>query len=220
MAETTISKLDRELAAAALRKRQQGEQPTRAEMVALRRFEAAREEQQRWEHYASIPKRHWQQLSGRQSKVLNEQAVRYGLPVGGPTIDLAAVARWLHDFLAKHARRLATLEEEADPLLAAGGTSPALEEYRRERAKLARLERLEREGALVARDDVHAVLTELAGVLRRMGDELQRKHGAAAQRLVDETLDAFAQTVGRWLGAAEEAVSDQPSALSRRRAGR
>ena len=47
-------------------------------------------------------------MSGRQTKVINEQAARYDLPFGGPTIDLPDVVRALHDFLAKHAQRLAS----------------------------------------------------------------------------------------------------------------
>ncbi len=39
--------LDRELAARALEKRKRGEQPTREELAALRRFEKAREEETR-----------------------------------------------------------------------------------------------------------------------------------------------------------------------------
>ncbi len=39
-------------------------------------------------------------MSGRQAKVLQEQAARYGIPFGGSTIDLPEVVRALHDFLA------------------------------------------------------------------------------------------------------------------------
>lgn len=45
-------------------------------------------------------------MSGRQTKVLNEQAERYGIPLGGRTINLPAVVRALHEFLARNARKL------------------------------------------------------------------------------------------------------------------
>ena len=60
-------------------------------------------------------------MSGRQTKVLNEQADRYGLPLGGPVIDLPKLARALHDFLAANAKKLNT----DDTALLGGGNSPA-----------------------------------------------------------------------------------------------
>jgi hypothetical protein len=148
---------------------------------------AAAEEADRWRYYGSIPKGHWVRLSGRQHKTLNEQAARYAIPIAGATIDLAAVARWLHDFLAKNARNLGT--DSADPLLAAGGSSPALERYRDERANLARLDRLEREHTLVDRELSHQAWQRVAGVLHRCGEVLQRQFGPAALRLLNQALE-------------------------------
>lgn len=51
-------------------------------------------------------------MAGRQVKVVNEQADRYGLPIGGATVDLQAFVRAVHDFLAAHARKLATTDED------------------------------------------------------------------------------------------------------------
>ena len=42
---------------------------------------AAAEEADRWRFYGSIPKKHWVKLSGRQHKILDDQASRYGLPI-------------------------------------------------------------------------------------------------------------------------------------------
>ncbi len=69
-------------------------------------------------------------MSGRQTKVINEQAERYGIPFGGATINLPTVVRALHDFLADNAVKLA---RDDDPLMQGVG-SPALERYREERA--------------------------------------------------------------------------------------
>src|SRR4030065_190528 len=99
-------KLDKGLVAQALRKVAQGEEPTPKERSALRRYEKKQEETRRWQYYASIPQKHWREMSGRQSKVLNEQAARYGIPFGGPTINLPDVARALPDFLAAQAAKL------------------------------------------------------------------------------------------------------------------
>src|SRR5574340_1554837 len=109
--------LDKQFAAAALAKRRAGQKPSREEAAALRRVERARDQQLRADHYRSIPKRDWQRWSGRQQKILNEQALRYGVPIGGATIDAAELARWLHEFLAANARKLAAADSD-DPDLA------------------------------------------------------------------------------------------------------
>src|SRR5262245_24508452 len=131
------SKLDKELAAKAYKKVMAGEEPTAQERAALRKYEHIQEETRRWQYYESIPQKHWRQMSGRQTRVLNELAERYGIPFGGRTICLPTVVRMLHDFLARNARKLG---EEDDDMLVADVASPALERYREERAALARLD--------------------------------------------------------------------------------
>src|ERR1043165_6628317 len=78
------TRADRQLLASALRKMTAKEELSRDEQAALRRYEKKKEERLRWEYYASIPQKHWRQMSGRQTKVINEQASRYNLPFGGP----------------------------------------------------------------------------------------------------------------------------------------
>ena len=182
---------DRELVAAALRKQRDGEKATPAEAAALRRYRQQTDEAARWQHYASIPKKHWVKLSGRQHKILDEQASRYAMPILGPTIDLAAVVRWLHDFLARNAQKLRSDEEE---LLLAGNSNWA-EKYRKERALLVRLERREREGQLVSRDLSHQAWTRVAGVLHRAGETLQRQYGPAALRILNQALEDASREV-------------------------
>jgi hypothetical protein len=139
-------------------------------------------------------------MSGRQAKVINEQALTYDLPIDGATIDLPAVVRALHDFLAVHHRKFKQLDED-DELLA-GGDSPALERYRDERAKLAKLDRLEREQELLPRDKTHAGLIQIASILRTMGEQLQKKFGPEAQEMVDNALENAARTIEELFGEA------------------
>jgi len=108
-----------------------GQQPTAEERAALRRHERHQEEQRRWQYYESIPQKHWRQMSGRQTKVLAEQADRYGLPFGGRTVNLPKLVRALHEFLAANARKLAG----EDGMMDAG--AEALQQYRKERTRLA-----------------------------------------------------------------------------------
>ncbi|HEX8553254.1 MAG TPA: hypothetical protein VF695_00980 [Sphingomonas sp.] len=140
-----------------------------------------------------------------QTAGLHEQAERYGLPIGGPTIDLPKLARRLHDFLAENAAQLA---KEPDELMV-GGSSPALERYREERAALARLDRLdrlERENVLLPRDQVREALGRIAAVLRAAGESLQRQYGGGAAELLHEAIDDAEREMKRTFG--EEQTDD------------
>lgn len=77
------------------------------------------------------------------------------------------------------------------------GDSPALEEYRRERAMLARLERLEREGQLVRRDVIHQHLTRFASAIRQAGEQLQKAFGADAGEILAEAIDDAERELSR-----------------------
>ncbi len=189
-------RIEQKLIAQAHKKVVDKQQLSRAEKAALKRFEKNKEERLRWQHYGSIPQKHWRKMSGRQTKGINEQANRYGLPFGGPTIDLSAVVRGLHDFLAENAQKLAA---ENDPLMTGSG-SPALERYREERAAMARLDRLERERVLVRRDEARTALGRIAAILRGAGETLQRQFGAAAVEIMYEALDDAGLEIERAFG--------------------
>jgi hypothetical protein len=123
---SATSRLEQDLVNRAVQKLREHKELSAAERAALKRYEKEKEERLRWQYYATIPQKHWRQMSGRQCKVINEQASRYGLPFGGPKINLPVLARALHDFLAANAVKLAREEDE----LMVGGNSPALERYR------------------------------------------------------------------------------------------
>jgi hypothetical protein len=197
-----IPPAEAELVARAYRKVMGKEPLTAQERAALKRHEREKEERLRWQFYGSIPQKHWRQMSGRQAKVLIEQAERYGLPFGGPTVSLPALARALHDFLADNALKLA---QDDDPLLQGGG-SPALEQYRVERAALARLDRLEREGSLIPRDAARAALARVAAILRSAGEALGRQFGSAATDLLYEALDDAEREIDRSFGGDQSAA--------------
>jgi hypothetical protein len=201
------AKVDADLVARAYRKVMDRQELTKDERAALRRHEKQKEEKLRWHYYASIPQKHWRQMSGRQTKVLNEQAERYGIPFGGPAINLPQVVRALHDFLADNAVKLA---RDEDPLMQGSG-SPALERYREERAAIARLDRLEREGKLIPRDAARESLGRIASILRGAGDALQRQFGPSAVEVLYEALDDAVQEVGRTFGEEPYGPSERPA---------
>jgi hypothetical protein len=197
---------DRKLAAEAVRKMARGESLTVREQTALKRYEKERDENLRWKHYASIPQKHWRRMSGRQTKVINEQAALYRIPFGGPTINLPEVVKSLHDFLAANARKLSA----DDDLLGSGVPSPALERYREERAAIAKLDRLERERQLVRRDDVRTGLARIANILQAAGDLLAQHHGPAAAEIISEALSDAELEVDRWFGDEPPPVTELP----------
>ena len=201
------SRVDADLVQRAYRKVMNNEELTKEERRALKRHEKEREERLRWQYYAAIPQKHWRAMSGRQTKQINEQADRYSIPFGGATINLPAVVRALHDFLADNAVKLA---RDEDPLMQGSG-SPALEKYREERAAMARLDRLEREGSLLPRDDVREALGRMASMLRSAGEALQRQFGAGAVEILYEALDDAQREVDRCFG--QEEARDEPSAV-------
>ena len=125
-----VDEAERELVRSGLAKRQRGEKLTTREQAAVRKFEAAQLEKTRDAIVHAIPKGLWCEWSGRQPKVVNEQADRYRLPLRGRTIDLPEFVRAFHDFLAANAKKLAGTDAD-DPLLA-GASSAMLELYRGE----------------------------------------------------------------------------------------
>jgi hypothetical protein len=190
---SATEQVDRELAQRAIKKLSAGQTPTVQEQASLKRFEKEREEKLRWQYYSAIPQKHWREMSGRQTKVINEQAERYGIPFGGAFIDLPKVVRSLHDFLAKNKLKLAT----DDDLMQSDVSSPALERYREERAALAKLDRQERETQLLPRNEAKEAMGRAAAILRSGGDALQRQFGSAAVETLNEFLDDFQREIDR-----------------------
>jgi hypothetical protein len=133
--------------------------------------------------FRSLPRKLWVKWSGRPHTTLDRQAASWGCPLGGSTIDLADLARWLHDFLAVHSGRLR-----------GAGRDPELveldRELRREQVALRKLERLEREGRLVDSAKQMGLLRQFAMNIRNCGDLLRQQFGEGALEILNEALDA------------------------------
>lgn len=191
-----LSERERKRARAALAKRGQGLPLSREDERAIERVERAHREAIAAEAYRAVPKKLWREWSGRQTKILNEQAERYGLPLGEATIDLAKLAPALHDFLAANATRLAAED-------ASGEASPALERKRLADAQMRELDLAVRRGELVELDDIHHFLSDVAALFRSAGERLGRQVSGDAQAIVEEALVAFQRRLrrGEWRGA-------------------
>ena len=181
---------DRELAVRAIRKRNAGGKPTPREAAALHRESIRR-------CVRAIPQKLWREMSGRQARTINEQAERYGLPFGGATVDLYALVPALHNFLARNKHRLAASVD--DPWMQ-GETSPSLERYRDERAKIARLDRLEREGVLVSREALLEGWNLIGSIMRQSGEALQRQFGPEAHAILQEAFSECDRSLAKMMG--------------------
>lgn len=198
------ARVDRDLVQSAYRKVMNGQELTKQERAALKRHERDKEERLRWQHYASIPQKHWKEMSGRQAKVINEQAVRYEIPFGGPTVNLPAVVRAFHDFLADNAVKLA----RDDDVMLQGNGSPALERYREERAAMAGMDRRERERQLLPRDEAREALGRIAAILRGAGETLERQFGSEAAGVLIDAMDDAQRELDRCFGSAKPATGE------------
>ena len=142
----------------------------------------------------------YSRLSGRQPKTFRAIADRYGVPLSGDSIDLSGVLKWFHSFLAEHGRKLFATSGE-DPM--SGETSPALELWREEKYKLARISRLEKEGDLIPRELLHETLSILAGILRKGGESIRKHFGEEALELFTEILNNVEREINSFLDQQE-----------------
>ena len=151
---------ERALVSEAIRKIGRGGTPAAQELAALKRWEKRKEEDARWRYYRSVPAKHYKEMSGRGARVLIDQAATWGMPVSGAVIDLTAVVRWMHDFIADNSRRL----READGEVTA---KDELERYRRVNADLAEIQLQSIRRERIPADDVRAVVGYAAACLVR-----------------------------------------------------
>lgn len=192
-ARTTRS-LDEQLANSARLKIYSGKSPNTEESKALRRIEKAEAEELRTKHYQSVPKAIWRTLSGRQAKILNEQAAMYNLPIGGRTINLEEFIPAFHDFLARHKKALSADRHKTD----------ASERLKIAQAEKTEIEVAKRRGELRPAEDVQRVFDLIAEYLRKASKDLRSQCGERAydilagavheaeltlQRFLDDTID-------------------------------
>jgi len=189
---------DQRLARLAAQKISAGEVPTGPESAALRRVRKRQEEADRWTYYATVPKKHYLEMSGRPATIVNAQAALHGIPIGKAKIDLGAVIRWMHDFLAKHKNVIRAAAGD-DPLMV-GSDSPGLERYRQARAEIAEFDAAERRGIMLRKADVLEAMGLAGDVLRQAGARLQKKFGPDALRIMHQGLDDFERLVKERFG--------------------
>jgi hypothetical protein len=180
------------LVQSALRKQAAREALTPKESRAIDQWNAEENERRGRLWLRSLTKKQYCELVGRQVKVVNDQADRYGIPLRGATVDALEVFKWIHDFLAKHKHTLPAIIH-GEP----GAASPSdqlkleqIEVYRR-RVKLLENKIELAEETLLPRVEVHELLAQLAKVLRGAGERLHKQHGPQAASILEVALTDF-----------------------------
>lgn len=160
----------------------------------------ARIEELRRQLVRNIPQKLLIEMSGRQNKQINEQARRYKLPFGGPTIDLFDFFPAFFDFLAANALKLKGPEPSLDGVPRNSGERKKLADARWAEHRLAVetskvIPRIESERQVMEAIAYHArILDSMAGKLAvRLGGTLAERRRV----LKDFAKKAMAETYGR-----------------------
>ena len=156
--------------------------------------------------YRKLPQQDWLELSDRKLKQLQEQAIRYQIPIATAPIDLYAAVQGLFATIAAFARgrhpKPAEDASDADVLMSSAfGGSPALERYRDEKARITKMQREELERSLVSVDSLVPMLGKVSGLIRDAGERLQTRFGPEAVEILNEAIDAADEEVGRFFGS-------------------
>lgn len=102
-------------------------------------------------------------------------------------------------------------DEFGDPLVPIGdpNSSPALEEYRRWRAKLAKLDYEARKEKLIDVAQVHTALTGIAQSLRLAGEQMKREFGNGPVEIFNEALREMEEQIAEHFDRLEEEEADE-----------
>lgn len=186
----------RDAARAAGEKQKAGRTLNRADQSALRRHKEYSNQIAFWSIARELPKVDYQAMSGRQTKILHDQARSYGLPVLGPTVDLARVIEWLHQAIADG--RLHNPGDDDEGL--GGQNSPALERLRAHKATLAEIEVMKARGEIFSAEEMNRRVLDMAGILRAAGEKLQRRFGEEARQILSDAIDDYGRQAERIYG--------------------
>lgn len=198
-----MADVDQKLVQAALKKQAGGGTLTKTEQRAIDRFQAEQTEKRGLAFVAAVPKKLYSAWSGRQQKILNDQAALYGVPLEGPTVDLRAVVRWLHEFFARHKHVLGELAQgdAAEPTSLRAQLDSERVKQLKKKNQLLEDQVAENRRTLVPRAEIHEYLVRLAGLLRSAGERLEKQHGSAAADVLRGALSDFERIVSELRGA-------------------
>ncbi|QDT08009.1 hypothetical protein K227x_64390 [Rubripirellula lacrimiformis] len=204
-AKPAAKKPDRtERAMQAAIKKHRGEKLSQSDSRDLAWWEKSQRESIVSDALVSIPKGLYCQLAGRQHKVIDDAAERFGLPIGGATIDLFDAIESLHTVIADNSRSIIPVH--------AIDTDGADDEEMVYKLKLAELQEKVRKlqvhnerqnislthdrGDSIDRQELRRLLQVLIVKLRAFGQQLRRaSNGQEAQKACNEFLSMLAKEV-------------------------
>lgn len=134
----------------------------------------------------NLPKGIYCKLSGRQQKVVDEQAVRYDIAIDGAKIDLYSVLKRFHDILAEWGPTIRELEGEEGSL--------RTEKLRKEiellerKSKSLDLDIKNKQDEFIDRGTLRVRMEWLANKLRTVSERLGKRFGGDAQVLLNHAL--------------------------------
>lgn len=140
---------------------------------------------------------------------VSEQALRkwFTLP-GFPRQEDGSVCLW---DLAVWRTRLDVGDQQTDPELV-GGDSPGLERYRLARAQQEEIKLEAMRKDYLRRDDIRMMHGELATLIRKAGDEVQRRFGVVAGEILNDAINEFEKRIEqRWGNANQPDAEDEDS---------
>lgn len=167
-------------------KQAKGGDLTKSEISLVRKYDEIVAESNREDAFLNLPKGIYCKLSGRQQKVVDEQAVRYGLAIDGSKIDLYQVLKKFHDILAEWGPTINELQGAEGSL--------RTEKLRREiellerRSKSIELDIKNKQDEFIDRNTLRVRMEWLANKLRTVSERLGKRFGAESQVLLNHAL--------------------------------
>ena len=193
--ESVSEQMENDAARMALERAASGNKLTIAELRSIRVVENRRDSRDRWIHYETIPKKDYREMSGRQAKIINEQANRYGIPIAGSTISLPALLRWLHDFLAEKQH---VLRRDVDDV-AMNADTEAAERYRRAKAGQEEIKLAAMQGRYCDTEQILSGLGIYFGSLRESFHALQKRVDRSACRDIQDAINGAEEKAREFL---------------------
>lgn len=138
------------------------------------------------ELFVNLPKKTYCELSGRDNRVIIDQAERYNLAISGATVNLYKAIRSFHDFIAESGQYLAD-DDLRD------------EKLRKEIAVLERRAAIldgdirKQKSIYIERAEVHQKLGWLVKKFHQLGERIGKIGGAECQRAVNDMLESIAE---------------------------
>lgn len=157
-----------------------------------------------------LPKIRWVIWSGRQRTNLLRQAKIWGMPTGERTINIPAMAKWIHDFIAVNAERLLKNGKDDDGLLD-GPNTPWLDRLRRAKTKREEFRHECDKREWIKRDEIHHSMALFAQKLRLGFTKVERRFGKDAQKMIDKALTDAAEAFKRAVDKDDGRHNNTPS---------